>query len=364
MFLEQNDWQNPNWKGVAHIIHEAKSEWHRFRDVPNSQRKKAQRRFSSVMDQLEEKLEEEQKKNEAIKEELIRRVRQMLDDNIELPQLVAETKSIQKEWKNVGVTRRSIDQKLWKEFRKNCDMVFERRDRKHTERRQATDEQLNAARALMDRLKEQLAGDRPIERSDLNQFRKDFNSLDLDKEAAHLEREFRQLVKEAESVVEQQVRASKQQMIAEMKRKADICARLESGDIDEAVAEAGWESDVHLEPELADRLEERRHQAIAKDYEAGVLAENQDRAELICVRMEILAGLQSPPEATERRMQYQVDRLNRGLSRGERDTRSRAEQLRELQQEWYCLGPVMEDGEQLRQRFLAAEALLEGNRRD
>lgn len=364
LYLEQNDWGNPDWKGVNNVIHQAKDEWRRFQDVPNAARKKIQKRFSRVMDQLENKLKEEERRNETKKEELIQRVKSLLESDSPVGQLVAETKKIQSEWKEVGITRRAADQKLWKEFRAQCDLVFARRDQERSAQRESTNEQHKVAQAVIDELKSLMSRDDPLEKNELNQIRGQFKRIKLDRTGSHLEKEFNRLIKEAESLIKQQLKAGEMQMISELKRKAVICSRLETGDISAEEAEAQWDSEITIETDLAEQLDHRRRLAASGGFDAERLAKNQEAAELICVRMEILAGLESPPEASERRMQYQVERLNRGLSQGEKETRSPEAQLRDLQRSWYCLGPVAENGARLDQRFRAAEAVLEGTRPD
>ncbi|MFT4852508.1 MAG: exonuclease SbcC, partial [Bacteroidia bacterium] len=81
-------------------------------------------------------------------------------------------------------------------------------------------------------------------------------------------------------------------------------------------------------------------------------------AQALCVRIELLAGLDSPPEAQQRRMQYQVERLKRELSQGIKETRTPDEQLREIQIAWYCLGSLSSGSENLFTRFQHAEAKL------
>lgn len=363
-YYEQTDWQNPDWKAVTRVIHEAKEQWHQFRDVPNSARKKIQKRFSRIMGKLENKVEAEEQNNAALKEELILRVKQLLDEDLPVPDLVAETKNIQSQWKSIGITRRAPDQKLWNEFRSQCDLVFARRDEDRNAQQQAENQQLDAARAVIDELKSRLDGNEPVKQDELRQLRSKFKKLKPEKQGTQLDKQFNKLFNEAESRIKQQAHADEMQMISELKRKAAICTKLETRDITPEQADAEWEGNIELDQELTEQLDERRNLAINGDFDSDVLAKNQEAAELICVRIEILADLESPPEARERRMQYQVEWLNRGLSKGERETRSPTEQLRDIQRHWYCLGPVADNQARLNQRFMTAEAILEGKRPD
>ena len=84
-------------------------------------------------------------------------------------------------------------------------------------------------------------------------------------------------------------------------------------------------------------------------------------AQMLCVGMELLAGIDSPAEAQPFILEYQVSRLNKGLSRREKETRSPDEQKKAMQLDWYCLGPLpTESVDDLSQRFEFAAAKLEG----
>jgi len=59
------------------------------------------------------------------------------------------------------------------------------------------------------------------------------------------------------------------------------------------------------------------------------------RRQQLCLHMEILAGVESPPEVREARLTYQVERLARAMSQGKRDPTPEAE---EMERDWYLTG--------------------------
>ena len=79
--------------------------------------------------------------------------------------------------------------------------------------------------------------------------------------------------------------------------------------------------------------------------------------ERLCIRLEILAGMDSPPESQQARMAYQVERLNKELSKGQKETRTIAEQIEEIQVLWYS-EVTNKDSQNLSKRFSIAEARL------
>ena len=71
--------------------------------------------------------------------------------------------------------------------------------------------------------------------------------------------------------------------------------------------------------------------------DAAALEANQTRRESICLRLEILAGVDSPPEHADARMALQVKRLASALGEGERNDNETAESLL---REWCISGPA------------------------
>ena len=97
----------------------------------------------------------------------------MLYEVITLKQAIDRAKSIQAEWKSVGLTPQNADRPLWKELRKACDAVFarlgEERDQRNAqaksrnEQRRA-DEQARKARAAERQQEEQERWQRLLDR--------------------------------------------------------------------------------------------------------------------------------------------------------------------------------------------------------
>ncbi len=57
---------------------------------------------------------------------------------------------MQKQWKQVGVTDRKVDQKLWKKFRRVCDAVFNRKNEQRNSERELEEKNLRTfCRKLM-----------------------------------------------------------------------------------------------------------------------------------------------------------------------------------------------------------------------
>lgn len=353
--FEQTDWDNADWKVVNDLFVKARREWRKYEDIPHARRKRIQGRFSRIIKIFEAKLGEEQARNHAAKESLIERLEVLLaNEDMDMATLVASTKEIQAEWKQVGITDRKTDQRLWKAFRAQCDLVFSRRDEEGQRQRTSVDAARSAAQDVSNELHQRVEAN-DIDRAQLRRLRSEFTAAAPRRRNDDVAREFNRNVKRAEQVLEQQATAHWREMLDEVRRKANICLRLERGEMTPETAEAEWSSAVEVEADILQRLEDRRFSAGRQE---DVPADNRKAAELICVRMEILAELPSPPEAQSMRMQYQVDRLNRELSKGLKETRTPQQQVNDLLIEWYTLGALPDDAGELYARFQRAEAKL------
>ena len=118
---------------------------------------------------------------------------------------------------------------------------------------------------------------------------------------------------------------------------------------------------------LQEQIDRRYHSAQSALVERGDrleaqlkdMAVNRERRENLCLHMEVLAGMESPPEEARQRLALQVERLSEHMREGEGDARGGAMRL---EQQWYLTGPAGEQARaSLEQRFLRAlRAMTDG----
>jgi hypothetical protein len=72
------------------------------------------------------------------------------------------------------------------------------------------------------------------------------------------------------------------------------------------------------------------------DQSKAATEDMRERARDLCIRLEFLAGLASPEEDRERRMQYQVDRLAGSMS-GEITRQPVAQEASQAEHEWFAM---------------------------
>jgi hypothetical protein len=151
-------------------------------------------------------------------------------------------------------------------------------------------------------------------------------------------------------------------MLELLGRQADLCERLELRLLTERIdpaeldaARAQWEQlptqpDHTLQRALVERFEfalgaGRDHERL-KELRQRHAANGKRRARL-CLQLEILAGVESPPEFSQQRLESQVARLAERMVEGEEDP---LQDTARLLRDWYLCGPAPRD-EALDARF-------------
>lgn len=357
-FERDNDWDNPNWRAVATIINKAGVEWQKYADIPRSHHKKLQKRFDRIEGCLQAHLKDEQNRNHEKKSSLIEQARACNEtEDLPVAKAIDTIKRLQQQWRSIGVTDRRRDQKLWKAFRTQCDRAFARRDEDKALQKAKVQQNNELVRELCRGFNQSLANGE-VDVDALKQFQGAFERAQTDIKDHQSWKDYKHLAKQARIAIEKRAKASHRDMLSEIKRKAALCARLEHGQIDQTQADAAWDSDVELTPSLSQRIESRK--SAIGDTDPGAVAANQDAANRLCVQLEMLAGIESPPEAARIRTQCQVDRLKRELSQGQKETRSTAERAEGLIVDFYCLGKLPADIGDLTDRLERAEEKLLG----
>jgi len=95
----------------------SKTSWNRFREIS--------REINREKNQFYKSQKAEQKKNIDLKKALITEVKEILE-NEDWRSYNNRMKNIQKDWRSVGFIPRKLSNKLWEEFRSQCNLYFER----------------------------------------------------------------------------------------------------------------------------------------------------------------------------------------------------------------------------------------------
>lgn len=256
----------PDWNMVRKTLNAARKAFGEIGPVDRKQERKSQKALDRVCGRIFAHLEKEYALTIERKQALIDEARALAAAG-DLKPAIERAKAIQREWKDAGLTPQRVDRALWKDFRAACDAVFARLGDER--------EQRNAgARALAEQrqAQERTRAEQAAERKRLEQER------------------WQRLLDRMQACV------------------------LKPDQPDQATAQ--WGEDGEL-PKGIDAA------ALQTWWQDGPGEGDADTLREACIALEVLAGIDSPPEEKQARMAYQMKRLVEGLGSGPGDSRER-----------------------------------------
>lgn len=352
-FVERADWDAISSTALERIRRTAREEWKRYGPVDRERLGPLRQRFEGLMDTVSQRIEAKRSVHHANKVELLKQAQCLLEHSD--PEAAAgQAKQLQRQWKALGPARPADERALWKEFRTACDGIFAKRDAQRDRRRMRRDSLLEQAEAFTTRLEAQAGEVRPPELDDLRRegerLRSELQAAtqQASREGVHsVDARFEKARRYLDRMLQQITSLKLCQELAELKRLAELTRAWESGTggpISPADASV-------LPPWLVEPLQ-RRWAAIET---AEPLPPEPEAARNICVRLEILAGIDSPPEDEALRLELQVKRLSEGMGSGRQPPPQ--QEMRRLAAQWYSLA----GGDALQPRVDAAlERIVSG----
>jgi hypothetical protein len=249
----------PDWKMVRKTLNAARKAFSELTPVDRKQDRKSHKALDKVCNRIYAHLEAEYGRNIERKKALIEEARALVEME-DLKQAIERAKTVQREWKEVGLTPQRVDRPLWKEFRKTCDAIFarlgEERNQRNAEARARAEE-----RQARERARSEAAAER---------------------------------------------KRQQQEQWQRLLDRMQACA-LKPEDADKATALWGEDGD------LPKGVDVEAMEAWWRDGPADTESETLRTA---CIAIEVLAGIDSPPEEKEARMAYQMQRLVEGMGGG------------------------------------------------
>jgi hypothetical protein len=357
-FEAAHNWEQPDWRAVIKTLRETKEEWRCHTPVDRLASKPQQDAFSALTASLQGRLDAEYERNLKHKESLIERARQLLtgDDN---RKAIDAIKQLQQQWQATGPVPREVDQRLWGEFRQQCDAVFERRQQESAAFAAGLESNKAQALALCERL-DQIAA---LEGAELlaqagaiAELRSAFEALgELPRaESRELRNKFERGLERCEKSFARQRARDAERSWSDLFEAAnpvrayrlEVARGTDTGQLEalKSTAEARIASVPRWPKAGLDTLKK----ALAGEPSAD-LAANEAALRLLCIRAEILAGTPTPAEDQPLRREYQLQRLAQSMGQGIKADEAR---LDTLALEWVSAGPVDEAVyEPLVQRF-------------
>ena len=357
-YIKNNNWDGANWKAVLETLQLAKSEWRSYAPVERKSSRDLQERFNQLLHVIQSKLDEERVINVKLREKVIAEAVALADVD-DMQKAVTEAKNLQEKWRKIGMVQRKDDQRLWKEFRSACDIVFDRRQQKWEDLNEQRSYNQKTVEELCQQIEQalMLSSQEVIEQKHLvfnlkEQFEK---SQPLPKEVAdQLKKQFLSLAKQFEKKVAGARTSLLAQRYEGLWQQAMISAELEDVVLKQQLDDMKlrdfrdqWNEVGDLPDDLVVSMNARFDNAVnahtTGDIEgfAAVLEGHNELCRQLTIRMEILAGEESPAEDKSYRMELQVNRLNQGM--GVNGAQNAVQQRKQLEADWCCNGPINQD---------------------
>ena len=356
-YLASADWSHMDWKAALKMQRRFSNDWRQAGPVDRRDSKSIVQRHHQAMATLNEHLDQERKRNLRQRHALIEKVvaLQGVDD---IRTAIEECKQLQKQWQTTVPGKRPQEDAIWKEFRDACDAVFARRRQQQDERHEAQQNNKVKKQQLCEWLESLSAAtidalpdaERQVHKAD-SEWEETGPAAKSDQAA--LEQRFAK-ARQAFDAHRQALREAQQQtQLEQLRDKAALCLEVEQllEQPDQELArnrlqaiDEQWNAQSALDNAATEQLIQQRYARAQGAVMAGgeeqqrlstELSANLARRQDLCLRMEILAGVESPPEERQARLQLQTHRLAGAIGKGVGDivgTRTK------LEHDWYLFG--------------------------
>jgi len=356
-YLASADWSHMDWKAALKMQRRFSDDWRQAGPVDRRESKNIVQRHHQAMATLNEHLDQERKRNLRRRHTLIEKVA-ALQGVEDIHMAIEECKQLQKQWQTTVPGKRQQEDVIWKEFRDACDAVFARRRQQQDERHETQNNNKRKKQQLCEWLESLSAATIDALPDAERQVHKAASEWEetgpaAKNDQAALEQRFAK-ARQAFDAHRQALRETEQQrQLERLREKAALCLEVEQllEQPDQELArnrlqaiDERWNAQSALGDAATEHLLQQRYTRARGAVMAGgkeqarlsaELSANLARRQDLCLRMEILAGVESPPQDRQARLQLQTHRLAGAIGRGVGDivgTRTK------LEHDWYLFG--------------------------
>jgi len=363
LFAEETNWEAPDWKLVYRFIRETDQEWRNIGPTNRKVKKGLQQRFQAILNVLETYLDEERQRNchyrlslmfgvdavaAKLKAFMATKANEKKQIDSKINEAIEEIKKFQNQWQVTIPRSRRVEREFWNTFRSSCDVVFNYRKDQQEAHKKELQAYLKSKIALCEQV-EALADldEKAIKTapSQVKQIRNEWNAIwqkiaqttprRKAKANEAIEDRFEKACQGIENLFQNQLFTERRNQIDLLKKKAALCVQIEQkAPMPLSEIQTTWTDYDKLEDaELEAAIEQRFQQACAGQPN---FSENALKVkEKLCVRMELLAGIDSPAESSEMRLAYQVERLSANFHGEEIKTVEPQIEAEEIERRWY-----------------------------
>ncbi|MCW8932980.1 MAG: DUF349 domain-containing protein [Gammaproteobacteria bacterium] len=343
-----------DWIQVDKITKQARKEWGTIGFVDRKQHKAISHRFDQAIEIIRNELKKVWQFNQDKFFNLIQTVEQLpeiIDDD--LTGAINKAKDCQKQWKQIGPVSSYQRNKLWKRFRKACDVIFNKRQETIEQKNVANTEHLREKEAICENL--EALNQQPLNQNDLENAFADIESLwlELSPKANQISKEVNKRYSTALSAYHDKIKSliieQQELYLNQLTQQANLCSEIESNsDGNDESINKYREHWIEITKETPNKyqLNNRFENAIASisDDKTPLIQSELDEKNQFCLKYEILLGKESPSEDQQSRMEMQVELLNSNLGQNRRDEAEEKQVTSfELQHHWYEISNYSQD---------------------
>ncbi len=334
-----------DWKAMSALRVELGTALRSLDRVDPRERTALAKRLKSHIEQFGTRLKAHEDDVAKSKTKLIERAT-ALKESPNARDVARSARELQTEWTALGNGRRSLDQKQWRDFRAACDAAFGKLDEQRKERDAQASTARQQAVSVIEELETLSTSDANAEtlRSSLREIDNRWQTLAMSDRV--LEQRFREVRDAVTRSIADSARKKRLHRFTLALQKDRLLRDAESTAPTPEFTDQ-WQGLPAASPEFESAFQKRFARLNNQDEQAPSF---DDAAADLLVRLEFLAGIDSPASEKQRRMDYQVQRLSARMRGG--NVSSAENELVELLVTWFALnGPF---SRQTRERFDAA----------
>ena len=342
--LQNTQWQDQvDYKHLEHTLKDIDTKWRAIKDVERKAGQRQWHRLTKIKDQIQAHLDPVYDANINLKHTLMGHVEQLHASEVNENSL-DKLKSLQRQWKAVGITRRQQDQALWKQFKYQSDAVYEKISALRSKVKANEESQLKRYKGIIQDMTILAHSAQSIAQIDRDSFalQQQYNSLPPlpsglhEKHIERLNHDYRRVEAKLSTTRDSIISKIENEQFAQLKHKASLCSEVEriinspntnaqvdtlrSQIADLVLAEKKWENDIQNRLALATNRDKKNA--------------NEQRRRL-CTALEILNNIDSPIEDKPLRMAMQLERLQQqGLIASTHDNKHA---IKDIEVQWYTL---------------------------
>jgi len=379
-----------DWKALEKITRVARGDWEKLGTVNRGDRAAINKRFNTVVHQLEKLVRSRRDENRRAKKLLITQIeavlKQVEENQAQIDSALQAVKSAQAKWKDIGPA--SKDKQLWNAFKSVCDSVFTVKKSEQQKIKQEENElnrqrddvisRINNCSMLQD---DALVNSRP----EFEQLKTEWHAMpklakDHDRERRYIKacenynKALQQLRKNQLRQVKQQIQSN----VAACYQLENLLSQFVAGSLDVdslrdsvATLDEKWnvinektlnfsvaidERFARLKKYVSDLCNGRQH-----EIEQDISEQHENRLrnkEELCIQLEILANKESPEESRSRRMEIQVGRLAESMKQN--NSPDVDYEMKQLLSQWHASGFILPpESHTFERRFYSALELID-----